>query len=154
MARISKIYSSILAVLLSWLGFSCDENENGVEYGTPTATFKAKGVVVSETDDAPIEGIRAVLKARWSAENEFGIDTVYTDGKGVFNLKSRQGDFGNKLYIELSDIDGAENGWFVDKEVEADFTNEKFTGGDNSWYRGEAEKDLGTVKLEEMTPKE
>ena len=146
MARISKIYSSILAVLLSWLGFTCDE-WGADEYGTPTATFKAKGVVVSEMDDAPIEGIRAVLKARYSAEHEFGIDTVYTDSKGAFNLKSQRDDFGKVLYVEFSDVDGAENGWFVDKEIEADFTNEKFTGGDNSWYRGEAEKDLGTVQL-------
>ena len=146
MARISKTYSSILAVLLSWLGFSCEDNDV-MKYGTPTATFKAKGVVVSETDGAPIEGIRAVFKARYSAEREFGIDTVYTDSKGAFNLKSQRDDFGKVLYVEFSDVDGAENGWFVDKEVEADFTNEKFTGGDKNWYRGEAEKDLGNVQL-------
>jgi hypothetical protein len=36
-------------------------------------------------------------------------------------------------------------------DVEADFSNEKFTGGDKNWYRGEAEKDLGIIK---MIPKE
>jgi hypothetical protein len=32
-------------------------------------------------------------------------------------------------------------------EIEADYTNKTFTGGSGSWYRGEAEIDLGTIKL-------
>ena len=143
MTKISNSYGKILAFLLACLGFSCDR---GVEkYGTPTATFKAKGVVVSETDDTPIEGIRAVLKAdKWH-----GMDTVYTDSKGIFNLKSQKGEHDFKtLYVEFSDVDGEKNGAFVDKEVEADYSNENFTDGNKNWYRGEAEKDLGVVKME------
>ena len=151
MARVSKIYSRILAILLAWLGFSCDLITPAKEYGTPSATFKAKGVVTSQTDN-PVEGIRAVLKTSQGNEGEYsyGIDTVYTDSKGVFNLKSGKDEFYQKLYVELSDVDGDENGSFSDKGMEIDYSNEKFTGGDG-WYWGEAEKDFGNIR---MTPKE
>ena len=152
MARISTAYSKILAILIAWLGFSCEDKHETIlpcEYGTPTATFKAKGVVVSQTDDAPIEGIRAVLKAHWGAEGWRGIDTVYTDNKGVFNLKSKKNiNYFRTFFVELNDVDGEENGLFIEKDVEADFFNLKFTGGDMKWYYGEVEKDLGIVKLE------
>ena len=149
MAIISKTYGRLLAILMAWLGYSCDIFTTADEYGTPTATFKAIGTVISQADDVPIEGIRAVMKTEKGAV-WYGIDTVYTDSKGVFNLKSRIFDF-NKLYVELTDVDGEKNGSFIDKEIEADYSNEKFTGGDKHWYRGEAEKDLGILKL---TPKE
>jgi len=152
MAIFSKTYGKILAALLACLGFTCTECAKD-EYGTPTATFKAKGTVVSQEDDAPIEGIRAVLKARHTTDQPFfGMDTVYTDSKGVFNLKSRKGEMDfRKLYVELSDVDGDENGAFTDKDIEADYSNAKFKGGNGHWYRGEAEKDLGVIKME---PKE
>ena len=149
MALISRTYGKILAIIMTWLGFSCKTEDNiniiACEYGVPSATYKAKGVVVSQTNDAPIEGIRAVLKAR----KDFGIDTVYTDSKGVFNLKSREREFDfDKLYVELTDVDGDKNGSFNDMEVEADYSNATFTGGDKHWDRGEAEKDLGIIKLQ------
>ena len=144
MALISKTYGRLLAVLLAWFGIStCEQAE---KYGAPYATYKAKGVVVSETDDKPIEGIRAVLKTQQNAT--YGIDTVYTDSKGVFNVKSND-DFGlfDKLYVELADVDGEDNGLFIDMGVEADYSNAKFTGGDGNWNKGVAEKDLGKIKM-------
>ena len=146
MAHISKTYSKILAILMAWLGFSCD-GTGTLEYGTPSATFKAKGVITSQADDHPVEGIRAVLKP--NQNTEWGMDTVYTDSKGAFNLKSGNDGFAHqKLYVELSDVDGDKNGSFSDKGMEIDYSNEKFTGGDGHWYKGEAEKDLGTIKME------
>ena len=147
MAVISKTYTKILAILLAWLGYSCDILHPADEYGTPSATFKAKGTVVSQENDIPIEGIRAVLKTERGAAG-YGIDTIFTDSKGAFNLKSRKGEFAfNKLYVELTDVDGEKNGSFTDTDVVADYSNEKFKGGDGHWYEGEAEKDLGVIKL-------
>ena len=144
MAIISKTYGKILTIIMAWLGYSCDFW--GMEkYGTPSAMYKAKGTVVSQTDDAPIEGIRAVLKVK--PNETWGMDTVYTDSKGVFNLKGF--DFSNKLYVELTDVDGEKNGSFANKDVEVDFSHVKFKGSD--WYSGEVEKNLGIIKL---TPKE
>ena len=140
MAIISRTYGNILAAILAWLGISC--NQWGVEkYGTPSATYKAKGVVVSETDGAPIEGIRAVLK--YQTSDTWEMDVVHTNGKGVFNLKTYDG-YGN-LYVELTDIDGDKNGSFRDTTVVADFSHVKFKG--NIPEGREVEKDLGIIKM-------
>ena len=146
MAIISKTYSRILAALLAWFGFSAIFVTCKAAYGTPSATYKAKGVVVSEKDGAPIEGIRAILKTQEDAT--WGMETVYTDSKGVFKLKSQREMF-DKLYVELTDVDGEKNGSFNDKDVEVDFSHVKFKG--SSWDDREVEKDLGTIKLK---PKE
>ena len=144
MAVISKTYGRLLAILLAWSGISTCEQAK--EYGTPCATFKAKGVVVSETDDKPIEGIRAVLKTQQNTT--YGMDTVYTDSKGAFNLYSWNPEiYSYKLYVELADVDGDKNGLFIDMGVEADYSNAKFTGGDGNWNMGVAEKDLGIIKM-------
>jgi putative lipoprotein (rSAM/lipoprotein system) len=140
MAIISKTCSRLLAILLAWLGFSAIP-VSCVKYGSIEATYKAKGVVVSETDDAPIEGIRTVFKTHPNAE--WGMDTVYTDSKGVFNLKTY--DRYGKMYVELIDVDGEKNGLFNDTTVVADFSHVKFKGSVRSG--SEVEKDLGMIKM-------
>ena len=86
------------------------------------ATYKTKGVVVNETDNAPIEGIRAVLK--YQPDETSNLDAVYTNNKGVFNLTSHDG-YG-KLYVELTDVDGENNGSYRDTTIVADFSHVKF----------------------------
>ena len=142
MVRLSKIYRMIISALLALLGFSCgNSGDNGrewaAEYGMPSATYKAKGVVVSELDDSPIQGIRAELK------RDYPIATTYTNSEGFFSLIGS--DFpGQKLFVELTDVD---NGSFVSMEIEADYTNKTFTGSSGGWYEGEAEIDLGIIKM-------
>jgi len=148
MARISKIYRMIISALLALLGFSC-VNENGpfyAEYGVPSATYKAKGIVVSESDNSPIKGICVELK-RYARYDEYGpIGTAYTNSDGSFFLEGSEFPR-QKLYVEFIDVDGKLNGSFVKMEIEADYTNKTFTGGSGHWYVGEAEIDLGTIKM-------
>jgi putative lipoprotein (rSAM/lipoprotein system) len=130
---------------LALLGFSCGGGGivvvGATEYGTPSATYKAKGIVVSESNDSPIMGIHTELK-----RDDRTIDTAYTDSEGFFSLEGvefpRQ-----KLYVELTDVDGEENGSFAGMEIEADYTNVTLTGGSGHWYDGEAEIDLGIIKM-------
>jgi putative lipoprotein (rSAM/lipoprotein system) len=149
MVRISKVYRIVISALLSLLGFTagtCDGGGGGgaKEYGVPSATYKAKGVVVSELDNSPIEGIRAELKRSY-----YTMDTAPTDSEGSFSLRGSEFPR-QKLYVELTDVDGEENGGsFAKKEIVADYTNETFTGSSGNWYEGEAEIDLGTIR---MTP--
>ena len=126
MKIISKMYIKILAALMAFLGFSSTILSCGGEYGTPSAIYKAKGVVVSETDDTPIRGIRAVLseKHKYNQEEKFyGIGSSLTNSSGNFSV---EGDsfprYRKILYLELIDIDGEKNGLFANKLVEADFT--------------------------------
>jgi len=157
MALITKTYSKILVVLLALLGFSCaSESETPKEYGMPHATFKAKGVVVSQANKVPIEGMRAVLKDKIGLAEEYEeylreLDAVYTNSEGIFNLSGSTYAYEEKLYVKLTNVDGDGNGLFADKEIEVDYSDAKFTGASGNWNRGTAEVDLGTI---EMEPKE
>jgi putative lipoprotein (rSAM/lipoprotein system) len=151
MSHVSKIYRVIISALLALVGFSCGGGDIGGgygEYGTPSATYKTKGVVVSEIDESPIQGIRAEIKG-----NHGLIKTVYTDSNGSFLLISGIS-FGKKLSVELMDVDGEENGSFAEMEVVADYTNIPLTGGDGKWYMGKAELDLGKIKMKPETKDE
>ena len=140
MARISKIYRILISGLLALLGFSC--GGGAMEYGTPSAGYKAKGVVVSEADDSPIKGIRIGFESnRFDSNN-----AAYTDSEGSFTLKSLLFP-DKKQYVELIDVDGEENGSFARMVIEADYTNATYTGGDGHWYRGQAEVDLGIIRM-------
>jgi len=133
----------VITALLALLGFSCPFYAAG-EYGTPHATYKVKGVVVSEADDSPIEGIRAALNRERSSYT-YTIATTYTDSEGYFFLQGSE--FPNlKLHVELLDVDGEKNGSFARLEVEADFRYKTFTGS-SGWYEGEAELDLGIIRM-------
>ena len=160
MAVISKVYTKVLAALLAWLGFSgtvVSCNGNGVfgspspEYGVPSATFKVRGVVVSDTDSTPIQGIRAVLSEKSSYESEENFyeigGAVFSNNSGNFNVAGASFPRKEILYVKLTDVDGDENGLFADKVVEADFRNVTFTGGSGNWYEGQAEINLGTIKM-------
>ena len=136
MAIIKNTYGKILAIFMAWLGFSA-VLVSCFKYGAPLATFKAKGVVVSQTDDAPVEGIHAVLKSR--PDETWEMDAANTNDKGVFKLKGY--DDGSTLYVELSDKG---KGLFNDTVVVADFSHVKFKG---SGDRSEVEKDLGIIKM-------
>jgi len=148
MTRISKIYRILISALLALLGFSCGnrEREFVAEYGVPSATYKAKGVVVSEADESfHIEGIQAELKGdafHWTPP------AVSTNSDGSFSLSGNGFPMSDqKLYVQLIDVDGEENGLFAEMEIEADYTNKPFIGGDGHWYSGQAEVDLGTIKM-------
>ena len=149
MARISNVYRMVITALLASLGFSCPFY--GVEeYGTPHATYKAKGVVVSEADNSPIQGIRASLLRYYSYDDEpfsYPIATAYTDNEGFFFLRGGESSRRLKLFVELLDVDGEANGSFARLEIEADYSNKTFTGSSGNWNLGEAEINLGTIKM-------
>jgi putative lipoprotein (rSAM/lipoprotein system) len=151
MIHISKIYRILISVLLAFLGFSCvNGRSNGCEYCSPSATYKAKGIVVSETDDSPIEGIRTELIVDLTPDYAFELDTTYTNSEGFFSLEGEEFPY-QILYVKLTDVDGEENGSYAGKIIEADYTEITLTGGSGHWYEGIAEIDLGTIK---MKPKE
>ena len=105
MTRISKIYRILISALLALLGFSCgnDDDTFRAEYGVPSATYKAKGVVVSEADDSPIKGIKTVFKnSRYDPPN-----AVYTNSEGSFSLECMEFPR-QKLYVQLIDVDAVQ----------------------------------------------
>jgi len=159
MVVISMTMRKILAALLACLGFSSTVISCGM-YGSPSATYKTSGVVVSEADDSPIQGIRAVFgwKSRYVTDAYFKeIGNTRTNKTGKFSIEEKTYDLGrnNMFYVELTDVDGEKNGLYASKVVEMDFSKAQFKGGDGNWYEGKAEINLGTIKMTpETTPTE
>ena len=77
--RVIQIFAS---GALALLGFSSCSDENGVEeYGTPTISYTASGLVTDE-GGTPIKGIQVVDNYAYAQP-----DTTYTDAKGEFIKK-------------------------------------------------------------------
>ena len=131
-----KKYNSLLYVLIGILGFSvaCTKG-SPVEYGTPSADFIINGVIENQASQ-PIPNIKVV--ARW--------DSTYTAIDGKFSLKNRVMPSDQNFLVKLSDIDGAANGNYQNKDTTISFTNNTFTNGDGHWYSGKVEKSV-VIKL-------
>jgi putative lipoprotein (rSAM/lipoprotein system) len=72
--------------VLALLGFAAcsDNNEIENEYGTPTISYSATGVVTDESG-IPIKGIQVIDNYPYSFP-----DTTYTDEKGEFQIAKKQ----------------------------------------------------------------
>lgn len=131
-----KSYNTILAFLLSILGFgnySCDDLGSPVaEYGTPHALFKVKGNVKSEAASTPIPKIKVVM----------GQDTVVTDKFGNYQVENMEFPQDHTFLVKFEDVDGTANGEYQSRDTTIEFRDPEFTGGTDSWYRGETTKEL------------
>lgn len=152
-----SLYSKVISFCLLALGFNaCDDNNGGggdpvVEYGVPSAKYKVSGKVVSsEASKKPVAKIRVVMLPDITGNGDSYVrgDTVFTDTEGMFVINREDFPY-NKYNIKLQDVDGETNGLFEDKLQKIEFTSSDYKDG-GSWYRGLAEKDLGTI---EITPK-
>lgn len=157
--RISGLYLKIISFFLVLLGFSAcgDDDENDPTiclYGSPSAKYTVKGKVVSaENKDNPIRNIRVVLidNVDESKYDYIPGDTVTTDNEGQFEVQRHYFPaIDNKLKIKFEDVDGEENGLFLDKEEVIDF-KEINPVDEGTWYKGEFIKDMNTVELSPKT---
>lgn len=123
-----KIFVKLCVFLLSIFGLaSCDDPFNmRCEYGTPNADFEIKGKV-TDADNRPIKGIQVTTTEARDA------DTVFTNADGIFELKYNSFPHESQT-LEFKDIDGAENGEYIDKKE--DIKTTKIKDSKESWYRG------------------
>ena len=147
-----------LAGLLSLLGFTgCGKDNNGdgeisVEYGVPSANFKVLGRVTNEQGQ-PLGGMRVVaseVTAVWSkgpGQCYSGLlrDTVYTASDGSF-VREYSVFPTDSVYIHMKIEDSAEPSVYDSDSVTVGFAKGDLKGGDNHWFKGEAEKVID-VKL-------
>ena len=137
------------AAVLGILGFaSCEKaldfNEEGgfyTMYGQPYASFKAFGTV-KDKSGKPVEGIRVAVRLTIPSSSEVK-DTVYTDSKGEYLLKTQSFNGPSSVRIVFEDIDGAANGGEFEK-AEATPAVKQTKKGDGSWNKGafEAKADV------------
>ena len=147
-----------LAGILSLLGFTgCGKDDNGggeisVEYGVPSANFKVLGRVTNEQGQ-PLGGMRVVaseVTTIWDKGPEqcySGLlrDTVYTASDGSF-VREYSLFPADSVYIHMKIEDSAEPSVYDSDSVTVGFAKGDLKGGDNHWFKGEAEKVID-VKL-------
>ncbi|MBE9488577.1 MAG: radical SAM-associated putative lipoprotein [Bacteroidetes bacterium] len=155
-----NFYKKFLSLILCSLGFvACSStdalppdridgtvtDETLCEYGCPYAVYKVLGSVVNEKNE-PIKGIEV------EAENIYEFKKIITDDKGNFVIEKSE--IPNDEYkLSLKDIDGKDNGGEFEAVKETvSFKGVNFTGGDDKWNMGTAEKDV-TVVMKEKTDK-
>jgi len=130
--RTGQIINSIFAGILTLLGFSsCDDEE--CMYGTPTGYYEIKGTVTEESGRA-VEGAKIIMRLIYgnSAHTAWG-DTVITDNKGEYMLKSRSVWAHNKIRMVCKPESDT---------LETDSINMtvSFKGGDGVWDQGTAKE--------------
>ncbi len=128
------MFNQLLIGLLALLGFAGCEETGADEYGTPLAEYRVKGKVIDAETKQPITGMQVVSGVLFDPADrlyQFQADTVYSDGKGEFEVV-HQG-FPGKVYrVIWEDIREA-------TEYRKDSTDlvitGKYTDG-TGWYKG------------------
>jgi putative lipoprotein (rSAM/lipoprotein system) len=111
---------------------------------SPTNNYTLNGKVVSAVNEQSV--ISGVLIEICVEKSKPAIDSLYTDGKGLFEWTGPITTFGDnaKLTIAATDTTGKYKKHSMVIEFYAnDISQEK-----NTWFLGEAEKSL-TIKLQE-----
>lgn len=141
---------SLLSCLLILLGFSACDNEEGYvdEYGSPYATFKVKGSVVTQQQES-IRSIKAVFYQEEiirQVDTTYSVvrkkDSVWTDDAGKFELSLGAFPTDQQFLLRLEDPRG-------DYQTRIDtvrYVKPSFVNG-SGWYEGVAEKDLKEIVL-------
>ena len=155
MKKIYSLCSKLISICLILLGFSgCSwTGTQGAEYGTPHASYKISGKVVSDADGKAINGIKVTMARDVNGTHSPVTPSVTTNADGEFLIYDNQViSFSDEEFIiHLEDIDGVENGLFTDSEQIIKFVKSDFSGARTHWYYGKTERNMGEIKL---TPKE
>jgi putative lipoprotein (rSAM/lipoprotein system) len=146
MKKILTICNAIIAALLSLTGCTFDI-QSPAEYGTPSADFVVRGKVSSDAGQ-PAPNVAVVMRKQLGTDDDgrpqfYKVDSAGTDSNGSYRVKEQGAFPEDQAYrLTFSDVDGSANGALKDTTVTVEFTNPKFTGGDGSWSRGEAEREV------------
>lgn len=132
-----KICNGILATILSWLGFSClDDNGNEptiLEYGTPYATYSLKVHVVDSQGNAVVD-MPVVISDGTFPYNYLIGDTMKTDGNGEFTWENRHFEPHDFRTIQWKIVDSCRI--YRDTTGITVFDPKSVEGGDGRWFKG------------------
>lgn len=144
-----KTYTKIIAWALTMLGLysSCDIIQPKVEYGTPSADFKAKGAVTEAQSNRPIPNIRVVRRALYPIDRPSKLDTTFTNEKGEYAFESQKIiGFPVKIYAE--DLDGEKNlGAFRKDSILIEEKDTRLIKKGSNWFKGAFEKTDANIKM-------
>lgn len=110
--KLSQLTQWLLTTVIALLGFSaCEDKTDPLDtplmYGSPTADYKAEGIVADE-DGNPIEGIQIKAEMKSVLTGDLDSQIVYSDDNGKYATEKH---YEKKLLtLTVTDIDGEENG--------------------------------------------
>lgn len=113
-----------IVLLLVFLGFACDSDDeyNGyVEYGSPSADFKATGTVVDQSTLNRLSNIQVAMDG----------DTIYTGQNGEYEIIAHHSSVVQQYEISFVDT----NSIYLPKDTVIDFSDVNFQNADG-WYQG------------------
>jgi len=149
-----NIYGKSIATLISLIGilagFGSCIGDQPVEYGTPNADFVIAGTVKDAATSKPINKIRIVVQDKQYPT--YGIDTVYTDENGNYEIKFKDmPDIELPYKVVASDADGSNNGGlFKSDTLKIEFTkSDRIKSGSGNWYDGIYKKTNQNFSLKE-----
>ncbi len=140
MKKILSITNKLILVLLAFLGFSCDSDDPGVEYGMPSADFKLTGNIIDKVTEANLNNIQVIFSD--AASSTYNFDTTYSDVNGNYEVNVNAWPTSTAFMVQINDPDGAENGKYLAIDTIVDFSDIEFVDGDGAWNSGEKLKEL------------
>ncbi|OHD12621.1 MAG: hypothetical protein A2086_04785 [Spirochaetes bacterium GWD1_27_9] len=141
--NIFKFVSWLIALFFGVTGFAaCYGPPTTIAmYGVSYASYKVSGIVKDSTTKQGIRGIKLSL----TRANYDYPSNITTDINGSYSLNT-DGFPVSYLLIKAKDIDGAENGLFIDKDLTIDINEDDYKNGDNE-FKGEVDKTID-IELE------
>ncbi len=155
---IHRFYSRLVIVSVSFVGFltGCDIIGGGAVamYGMPIGSYKINGNIVNATSKQVIPNIQisTLMLQGTDTENGFSLDTVYSDINGKFVIEWQEVPLDLTFVMKAEDIDGQENGLYLEQKASLSFSESDLSGGDGSWDQGSAEKSI-TIEINEQKKK-
>lgn len=135
--KVFRLYSAVLSILLSVLGFSSCSKEEPCEYGSPSAHYQFTGQVTDENGN-PIEGI--LVSAEDITEDYWlNYSSKKTNKNGEYDLLVLyHSPYDPYTKIVVQDIDGEANGGeFANDTIDVDYKLAKqIAEGKGNWYEG------------------
>ncbi len=155
---IHHFYSRLVIVSVSFIGLltGCEIIGGGfvAMYGMPIASYKINGNIVDATSKQAIPNIQisTLMLQGTDTESGFSLDTIYSDINGKFVIEWKEVSIDLTFVLKTKDIDGQENGLYLEQEISIPFSESDLSGGDGSWDQGSAEKSI-TIEINEQLKK-
>jgi len=143
-------YKIMCLILLPVLGFgACDFTEDMDEYGSPYATYKVSGSVVSALTGEGIQGIKIYFSHYMDDEYDEYSEFSYVDGTWYFEAHGLDYCW-DDCEIVAEDIDGRENGGLFTKKI-ITLEPEKTEKGSSVWDEGTFEQHDIEIRMEKAS---
>lgn len=126
---------------------SCDLIERKESNGVSSAKYRVRGQIIDALSGKPVNQIKTVLGELYEYEGSkrvYYIDSINTNERGEFDVYIVRSPSYVRFVLKIEEVKLANT--FQHKVDTIDFNDVKFLNG-SGWYKGEAIRELGQVKI-------